>query len=377
MRCDRLLAVIIGRTARIAAFGLALNAALLVPRNGHRGLMGRSIDTPRASLTVNGPLLVLGLHAPEVAIPPRGPVTTAGDVLAVRDENATVVMRDVSAAIGLAPSPDGRYLAFAGGSAGLWVSAHDGTAMHRIVEPPRTGTAAAVGVGAVAWSPDRTTLAYALNPLPSVGEPRPGPRQSGAAATETAGLWVVRTDGSGARMVVSNAGLGAGGISRLSWSSDERAIAVSATRSASGRAAPVVLLVDVASGRPRLLVEGATDGVYAPASPALAYVLPSMGAASGGTPAVSLHVVDTQTHHDRALVTGHNAISSPVWAPNGLALAYIQGPGTSSNGVMVGTDVRTVDVLGRRTDVVLTLLKAAKAGAYIRFSVLAWPRATS
>jgi len=89
---------------------------------------------------------------------------------------------------------------------------------------------------------------------------------------------------------------------------------------------------------------------------------------------VSLHVVDTQTRHDRALVNGHDAISSPVWAPDGRTLAYIQGPGPGGQGGTVGTDVRTVDVATGQAHVVLTL---PKAGAYIRFSALAWPRATS
>lgn len=377
MKRNRFLAVMAGRTACIAALGLALNAAPLAPRDGHGGLMGRSMDAPRAGVNVDGPVLVLGLHAPQVAIPPYGPLVTSGDVLALRGGKATVVMRGVPAAGQFAPSPDGRYLAFARGSAGLWVSGHDGTAMRRIVEPPPTGTAVAVGVGAVAWSPDGSALAYALNPLPPSGEPRPRPRQGGAGATGIAGLWVVHTDGSGARMLAPDAGLAAAGISRLSWSSDGRALAVSATRSIGGRATPVVLAVDAASGQSHLLVAGATDGVYAPASAAsatLAYVLPSMGAASGGRPTVSLHVVDTQTRHDRALVNGHDAISSPVWAPDGRTLAYIQGPGTGGQGGTVGTDVRTVDVATGQAHVVLTL---PKAGAYIRFSALAWPRATS
>lgn len=336
--------------------------------------MDRSLEAPRAGTTIDGPLLVLGLRAPEVALPPYGPLAIMGDVLAVRGGNAAVVLRDVSAVAGLAPSLDGRYLALARGGAGLWVSGRDGSAMHRVVEPPHTGTTSAVGVGAVAWSPDGSTLAYALNLLPPGGEPRPRPRQGGARAAGTAGLWVVRTDGSDAHMVVSDAGLGAGGISRLSWSSDGRAVAVSATRSTGGMVGPVVLRVDAASGQSRVLVAGATDGVYAPASAALAYVLPPSVAARGGTPAVSLRVVDTQTRHDRALVTGHDAISSPVWVPDGRTIAYIHGPRVGGQEDAAGTDVRTVDVATGQTHVALTL---PKAGAYIRFGTLAWPRATS
>src|SRR5581483_11838221 len=63
---------------------------------------------------------------------------------------------------GLAPSPRGRYVAYGAGAEGLSIVTPDGAHSRRLLVPPRSAFHNTLGIGPVAWSPDRYTLAYVV-----------------------------------------------------------------------------------------------------------------------------------------------------------------------------------------------------------------------
>ena len=128
---------------------------------------------------------------------------------------------------------------------------------------------------------------------------------------------------------------------------------------------PVVLAVDVATGKTRLLLAGAHDAVFAPTAGALAYVTgePNRGG-------MSLRVADAHGRHVRVLATVKGLIASPAWSPDGRTIAYITGS-YMGNG---GTEIRTIDVASGMTQVVLSTVGSRQhllppGGQFVR---LAW-----
>jgi Tol biopolymer transport system component len=162
-----------------------------------------------------------------------------------------------------------------------------------------------LGIGPVAWSPDRYTLAYAVNPGGVTNVSRPEP---------ALGIWRTRYDHVHPRLLAAFAQLGAIDapplqapfvINQLSWSPDGRTLAVSTFRRLPGatqseQPVPVILAVDTATGAVRMLVRGVQDGVFAPRGAALAYTESGSGPAGGGT----LYVADAQGRHGQVLARG-------------------------------------------------------------------------
>jgi hypothetical protein len=310
---------------------------------------GTHPPTLRLPAGVNGPLVAL--HTP-------GGMGGSGEILEVRQGRvARVLVRGLPSAHmgGLAPSPRGRYVAFgedvtvAPGAPpqtqGLWLVPNTGGSPRRLPLPPRSVEGNQLGIGPLAWSPDRYTLAYAVNPgggVMNVSRPEPA-----------LGIWLTRYDHVHPRLLVTFAQLGAVDapplqapfvINHLSWSPDGRTLAVSTFRRLPGapqpaQPVPVILGVNTATGAVRMLVRGAQDGVFAPRGAALAYTTSRSGPAGGGT----LQVADAQGRHGLVLAKG--TISSPAWAPDGRTLAYIDG----------GTAIRTVAVATGQTRLVLTV----------------------
>jgi Tol biopolymer transport system component len=194
-----------------------------------------------------------------------------------------------------------------------------------------------LGIGPVAWSPDRYTLAYAVNPGGGV--------MYGSRPEPALGIWLTRYNHVHPRLLVTFAQLQTPFvINQLSWSPDGRTLAVSTFRRLPGatqpeQPVPVILAVNMATGAVRMLVRVAQDGVFAPRGAALAYTVSGSGPAGGGT----LYVADAQGRHGRVLAKG--PISSAAWAPDRRTLAYIDG----------GTAIRTVTVATGQTRLVLTI----------------------
>jgi len=322
---------------------------------------------------VNGALVVLATGAAGSGGPPTATLVTAqqGRVRQVLARGLPFPYTG-----GLAPSPRGRYVAFGEDAAigpgtspqtqGLWLVTSAGTGLRRLLLPPRSVEGNQLGIDAVAWSPDRYTLAYAVNPAGGgMNTSRPEP---------ALGIWLTRYDQPRPRLLVTPTQLGAvelGAtkaplfINGLSWSPDGRTLAVSTFRPApgatqAGQTIPVILAVDTSTGRVRVLVSGAQDGAFAPTGSALAYTT------SGGKASTTevLRVADAQGRHGRALAAGN--LASPVWAPDGRTLAYIDG----------GTTLRTVDLATGRSQAVLTTTMRGQrllpvGGHFVR---LAWLR---
>jgi hypothetical protein len=202
------------------------------------------------------------------------------------------------------------------------------------------------------------------------------------------GIWLTRYDRARPRLLVTPAQLGAVGMGKtgtaggetfaiagLSWSPDGRTLAVSTSRPAPGvaqpgpgRAMPVVLAVDVATGKTRLLLAGAHDAVFAPTAGALAYVTGEPN--KGG---MSLRVADAHGQHVRVLATVKGLIASPAWSPDGRTIAYIAGLYTGNG----GTEIRTIAVVGGTPRLVLSTTGARQSllppgGQFVR---LAWMHA--
>jgi hypothetical protein len=338
------------RRIRILFVALLTVLPFLAAMGGRAGRAeGAYLPTLRLPAGVNGPLVVL--HTP-------GGMAGSGEILEVQQGRLVrvLVRRLPSPHIGgLAPSPRGRYLAFgedvtvAPGTPpqtqGLWLVPSTGGSPRRLLLPPRSVEGNQLGIGPVAWSPDRYTLAYAVNSgggAMNVSRPEPG-----------LGIWLTRYDHVHPRLLVTFAQLGAVDapplqapfvINQLSWSPDGRTLAVSTFRrlpaaTQPAQPVPVILAVNTATGAVRMLVRGAQDGVFAPRGAALAYTVSGSGPAGGGT----LQMADAQGRHGHVLARG--PISSPAWAPDGRTLAYIDG----------GTAIRTVAVATGQTRLVLTV----------------------
>jgi WD40-like Beta Propeller Repeat len=367
-----------GKTVACAALIATLAATFTLPPLSQTPPAWAAINSYHGNRVagINGPILVLVGRGGLGQIGP-----TEGEILAVqRGRVIRVLTRGLPFPFseGLAPSPRGRYVGYGAEVKGLWVATSDGSSRYHLLLPPRSTQGNVLGVESVAWSPDRYTLAYAVNiaadfavnPLKDRG----------------LGIWLTRYDRARPRLLVTPAQLGAVGmgktgtaggetfaIARLSWSPDGRTLAVSTFRPAPGvaqpgQAIPVVLAVDVATGKTRLLLSGVHDAVFAPTSGALAYVTGEPN--KGG---MSLRVADAHGQNVRVLATVNGLIASPAWSPDGRTIAYITGSYTGNG----GTEIRTIDVAGGTTRLVLSTMGSRQRllpprGQFVR---LAWMHA--
>jgi WD40-like Beta Propeller Repeat len=320
--------------------------------------------------SANGPLLVLdqrGIASSQVQIMPQH-----DEILTVERGRITRVMArrltTYTCCTGLAPSPRGGYVAFTQTNAyvrgrtidtkGLWVATSTGQKTHRLLRPPTpTNPGAPLDITAVAWSPDRYRLAYAVNlytdtPVAPV-------------VLKNTGLWLTRYNRPQPRHVVALAPVGQTipslaaaceptpfglTINALSWASDARTVATSVeceNPRAPAHIAQVVLAVDTTTGRAKIIVTGGRDAAFAPAAPRLAYLT---GRADGRSP-MTLWVADARGHHARKLVTVRSFISSPAWSPDSQSIAYLVGSPFVGNKV---TAIQRVNVATGRSQVVLT-----------------------
>ncbi len=332
---------------RATFIACALNAMLLAP----------SASRPaRANTGVNGPVLAI------VGMRGEGGVSPNFSLVAASSGGVTVLARQtLNTFDGLAPSPRGRYVAIAGGTSGLWEADADGSHPRRVLSPPASPGSGAASIGAVAWSPDRFTLAYTL-----------------AGAGDAAGLYLARYDGMGRRLLATAARLGAAlgprvrdvSIGRLSWSSDGRTIAASVASDLLPGNGYAVLLVDAATGRVRSTIRGVFDASFSPTAPALAYLTPAPARAGRPAEGFTLTVAGATGRHPRMLISTIHFLIDPVWSPDGASLAYIWDPATVEKFYEGGVEIHAIDVV---TGAVRTI--AAGTGPELRgqtFIGLAW-----
>jgi hypothetical protein len=330
----------------------------------------------RTRATVNGPLLVLYARGGPGHL---GPTVGDGRILVV---HGSKVVRTLTHGLpfpftgGLVSSPCGRYVAYGEDAMpgpgrppqtqGLWLTTSDGRVTRRLLLPPPSATGQPdYSIGPIAWSPDRRTLAYAVNNAQDYGV---NPRGLG--------VWLTRYDRPHPRLAATLTQLGviADGsqpITQLSWSPDGHILAVSAARSTPrptqpGQITPVVVAFDLATGKTRVLVSGGWYGVFSPVGKALAYVTGGVG-----TPgAMVLWVADARGRHGRRLASVLGTLFSPAWSPDGRTIAYIEGGVTASG----PTAIHTVDVASGRNRVLLAATAPSQplvppGGRFIR---LAW-----
>lgn len=335
-------------------------------------------------VVVNGPLLVLD----QQGRPGQGESAGAA-ILAVQHGLVSGVLVSglaVPFPPGLAPSPRGRYVAFSQDATaapgnmrqtgGLWLTTSAGRATHRVLLPPASTNRNTLAVGPIAWSPDRYTLAYAVNltgDAPVLAQPE-----------RNIGIWLTPYDTPRPRLIVTSAQLGAIArpegacgvpwqITKLSWAREGRMLAVSVLCLVNGGQMPsrdlkkVILMVDVVTGQIRRLVNDGQDATLAPGAALLAYVTGDMSGSA-------LWLADAQGQHTHRLVALHGVISSPAWSPDGHTIAYIEGPLFAGGGP---TMIHTVDVATGRNQVVLVSNESGQSllptnGQFIR---LAWMHA--
>ncbi len=231
----RIAAEVVGRTIRCGA------------------VSGGHVQTRRCAYAatpvtaVNGPLLVTVAR----------PNTPDNVLLAVRPGlSPRVLISGLPSRAGIAASPWGRYIALAEGARGLWLVNADGTHLYRrLLPPPPTQHVYPLIIAAVAWSPDRYTLAYVVDEDRSSGK-----GYTGYAAEPHVGVWMARYDGGPARQIVSSAHFDYT-LLGVSWASDARHIAMDANGS--------VVTIDVVTGRVGASVDGV--GAYSPVAPQLVY----------------------------------------------------------------------------------------------------------
>ncbi len=310
----------------------ALVTGAMVAPPGYRS--AQAVATLCAGPTRDGTLLVTDRV-------PGEPGVTLFATNPARASTPRALVRALPDVTAVAPSPRGRYIALAEGARGLWLVDADGTRPRRLLPapPPAPGPTGTYYINAVAWSPDRYTLAYAVTQ--PIGYPlyRAPPR----AAPD--GIWLVRYDGGAPRLLASNARLGIDGIGRLSYAADGRTLVAVAEQ---GRGADN-LAVDAATGRATTLpgAAGVADDVQAsPVALRLAYLavvdVPVPGQPNTEDADEGLYVADSDGRRRAELAQTmlETDIRDPAWAPDGRSVAYIWGgpPGQVSN------EIHAVDV---------------------------------
>jgi len=216
-----------------------------------------------------------------------------------------------------AASPRGTYIALAEQLGGLWVLDATGAAPRRVVGA--TPSRIAIDVTAVAWSPDRFTLAYVRDTRnmgcgcgPMTPDTTPGD-----------GLWVVPYDGSTApRQILTSASLGTDGINGLSgWTPDGQAVIANTARG--------VEAISVPSGVRRMLALDAY-GSLSPDGTQLALVTSTK--ATHNTSIQTLTIRNIASGQTRILARTNVYLGVPHWASDGTQIAYTWSPpGTFPN----------------------------------------------
>ncbi len=287
------------RSAIVALAVLTAAFSGIVPGvNAPPTIHGVVATTIRVGTSTNGPL---GIPAN-----PYPPATSMHNLYSLQPGHPAYVLAMTFRVEALAASPHGRYIALAEGEQGLWIVNSAGTSLHRLLPVPIRSTGQShVAISAVAWSPDRYILAYAVNDT------------AGVSTDGRLGIWTVRYDGGSPRHLLAGARYAA--VS-LSWSSDGRTTLAAGLREG-------LVGIDAATGRTHVLVAGSIDRgsgpqypAFAPAGVALAYVVRRF---SPSGPTSDLYLIDAEGRRPRIIVQTRNDISAPVWAPDGRSIAYV------------------------------------------------------
>ncbi len=348
---------------------LALGALLCSGRAGHAqatpALLGQRAVPPRT----NGPLLVLDA---------RGGIGQPGSadarILVVQGSRVVrVLARGLPFPFsgGIAVSPHGRDVAYGEDRAGavvtpartdgLWLAPIAGGPARRLVAPPHATQQNQLGIGPLAWSPDGTTLAYAVVIASGMAI---NPQRERAL-----GLWLTSATRARPRELITAVQLGvaeqgAASVTRLAWAPDGHTLVVSTFCSGAAGTAPCVLGVDTSTRTVRTLVRGGQDADVSPLSGALAYTT----SAGHGT---TLWITAAHGQHPQALVRG--VLASPVWSPDGHVIAFI----TVTDGSPIRPMASVLRTINVATGQVRTVLDATARGQTLlpaggRFIVLAW-----
>ena len=353
-----------------------------------------------AASTVNGPLLVIdqqGERSGQVQI-------GAGhdEILALQGGVIRVVAKGLTATCcglgGLAPSPRGRYIAFSqepnyskGSNGvdkppteGLWLVSTNGAVLHRLLLPPPAARlrnpvryGEPLSIAPVAWSPDRYTLAYAVDLFTDTSITPDFARDTG--------IWLTRYDKRAPRQVFKLVSLATTApslnaachgaiptINALSWMPDGRTVVASADCILSGTGplqdVQAVVAVDTMTGKGRVLIAPGRDAAVASTTGHIAYVSGSLDIHERGR--TTLWVTDAQGQHGRPLVIGQDVqgwLGSPTWSPDGRAIAYITGLRANKN----TTTIHVVDIAtGQIRTVLAADAPGLSSGGY--FVRLAW-----
>jgi len=217
-----------------------------------------------------------------------------------------------------APSPRGRFIALAEQLGGLWIVNASGSSPYQLVGgDPHHGVA--VDVTAVAWSPDRYTIAY-MRDTRNMG------CGCGAPTVDTMtgdGLWTVRYDGTKKpQLIMSATTMGVGGpFGLLSWTPDGTAVYANTPRGLEKIAIP--------SGSRRLIVPRVA-GVVSPDGTSVAVI--SRPTRYDPHFVSTLSVRNIATGSTTVLARTTMPLGQPRWSPDGRFLAYTKGlPGNFPN----------------------------------------------